>query len=73
VLIWQHQANARARSRWLTLAFVVAVAALIVAVNATLWLAMLLWPLNWLGGFKLPESFVLTNTAVVLLFVLGGW
>lgn len=73
MLIWQHQANARARSRWLTLAFVVAVVALIVAVNATLWLAMLLWPLNWLGGFKLPESFVLTNTAVVLLFVLGGW
>jgi heat shock protein HtpX len=73
VLIWEHQAAARARSRWLSLAFLAAIALLVVAVNGALWLAMLLWPFNWLGGFHLPQSFVLTNTFVVLLFVLGGW
>ena len=73
MLIWEHQAQARARSRWLLLAFAGFVVLLILAVNATLFLAMLAWPFNWLGGFSLPRSFFWTNTFVVLLFVLGGW
>lgn len=71
--IWEHQAQARARSRWLLVAFAGFVVLLILAVNATLFLAMLLWPFNWWGGFALPRSFFETNTFVVLLFVLGGW
>ncbi len=73
MLIWEHQAKARARSRWLTVAFALAVLVLIAAVNLALFLAMLLWPFNWFGGFALPQSFVLTNTAIVVLFVFGGW
>jgi heat shock protein HtpX len=45
----------------------------VAVVNAALYGAMLLWPFNWWGGFALPKGFFEVNTAVVLLFVLGGW
>lgn len=54
-------------------AFALLVLAVVAVVNAALFVAMLLWPFNWLGGFALPQGFFAVNTSVVLLFVLGGW
>ena len=54
----------------LLLAFAVTLAALVVAVNLALALALRL-TLPWTGG-GYPALFFETNTAVVLLFVLGG-
>lgn len=74
MLIFESQREARARTRQLLLAFTLTVALLVVAVNAALALA---WGLTW--GFwspignHLPNHFVAVNTAVTLLFVLGGW
>jgi len=56
------------------LAFVLTVALLVLAVNAALALA---WGLSWgfwvPGPMVFPRHFWLVNTAVTLLFVLGGW
>ena len=68
------QGDARARTRRLLLAFALTVLALVLAVNAALALA---WWVTWgawapaAAGF--PRHFFAVNTAVVLLFVLGGW
>lgn len=74
MLIFESQREARARTRQLLLAFALTVTLLVLAVNAALALA---WGLTW--GFwspigrGLPNHFVAVNTAVTLLFVLGGW
>lgn len=73
MLIWEHQERARGRSRWLLGAFALLVLGVVLVVNLTLYGAMLLWPFNWMGGFALPRGFFQVNSAVVLLFVLGGW
>ena len=56
------------------LAFAITVFALILLVNDALALA---WGLTWgfwvAGELMLPRHFAAVNTAVVLLFVLGGW
>lgn len=68
------QRDARARTRRLVLAFVLTVALLVLAVNAALALA---WGLSWgfwvPGPMVFPRHFWVVNTAVTLLFVLGGW
>jgi Zn-dependent protease with chaperone function len=66
---WQQQSEARSQTLWLLLWFVLLVLALVVAVNAVLALGFkLLMPLHM--GW--PRLFFETNTAVVLLFVIGG-
>lgn len=71
---FQFQEDARGQTRRLLCLFAVAVAALLIAVNAALALA---WQLSW-GlwaplGAGYPRYFWAVNTAVTLLFVLGGW
>jgi heat shock protein HtpX len=74
VLIFESQREARAQSRWLVAAFALTVCLLVLAVNGALALA---WGLMW--GFwrpfgdAYPNYFFEVNTAVTLLFVLGGW
>ena len=74
MLIFESQRNARGTTRRLLLAFVITVVALIVLVNGALAVA---WGLTWgfwvAGELMLPRHFLAVNTAVVLLFVLGGW
>ncbi len=74
MLIFESQREARARTRQLLLAFALTVALLVLAVNAALALA---WGLSWGWwgpvGRGLPNHFYAVNTAVTLLFVLGGW
>jgi Zn-dependent protease with chaperone function len=74
MLIFESQRNARGATRRLLLAFATTVIALVVLVNAALALA---WGLTWgfwvSGELMLPRHFLLANTAMVLLFVLGGW
>ncbi|HMN92905.1 MAG TPA: M48 family metalloprotease [Hydrogenophaga sp.] len=71
---FEFQRDARGRTRRLLVAFTVTVLLLVLAVNLALALA---WGLTWgfwmPGGFSLPRHFVLVNTGVTLLFVLGGW
>ncbi len=71
---FESQGDARARTRRLLLAFAVAVLALVLVVNAAL---ALVWWLVWggwaPGGLVFPRHFFAVNTALVLLFVLGGW
>lgn len=58
-----------AGSRRLFVLFALLVAGVVLAVNGAL---ALLWHLAWpFGGY--PRLFFETNTALVLLFVLGGW
>jgi heat shock protein HtpX len=74
VLIFESQREARGETRKLLLAFAITVLLLVLAINAALALA---WGLTW--GFwrpvgdALPRYFFEVNTAVTLLFVLGGW
>lgn len=67
----EHQRDARGRTLRLLLLFGLMLVLLVLAVNAALALA---WRLMvggaWLGY---PRYFFEVNTAVVLLFVLGGW
>ncbi|MEZ5661528.1 MAG: M48 family metalloprotease [Burkholderiaceae bacterium] len=63
-----HQRDARARTRWLVLLMVAAVILVVVAFNG---LGALGWRLAT-GGESLPAYFYGTNTAVILLYVLGG-
>jgi heat shock protein HtpX len=74
MLIFESQRKARAQSRKLIAAFALTVCLLVMAVNGALALA---WGLMW--GFwrpfgdAYPLYFFEVNTAVTLLFVLGGW
>lgn len=74
MLIFESQREARAQTRRLLLAFALTVGVLVVAVNAALAVA---WGLTWgywsPGDMHYPRHFFSVNTAVVLLFVLGGW
>lgn len=64
----QHQSAAQQASRRLIAWFALLVAGLVVAVNAALAAVVLLI----LPSHRLPALFFETNTAVILLFVLGG-
>ncbi len=66
---FEHQENARAQTLRLLLLFALTVFALLLAVNGLLALS---WRLVWPFG-RYPEHFFAVNTAVTLLFVLGGW
>jgi Zn-dependent protease with chaperone function len=74
VLIFESQRHSRGATRRLLLAFGLTIIGLVVLVNAALALA---WGLSWsfwvAGALILPRHFLAVNTAVVLLFVLGGW
>ncbi|MEZ5663565.1 MAG: M48 family metalloprotease [Burkholderiaceae bacterium] len=71
---FEHQRDARDRTRRLLVLFALTVVLLVGAVNLALALA---WGLTWAfwvpGAFNLPRHFVAVNTGVTLLFVLGGW
>ena len=73
MLIFESQREARGETRRLLLAFAVTVVLLMLAINAALALA---WGLTW--GFwrpvgdAFPRYFFEVNTAVTLVFVLGG-
>lgn len=73
MLIFESQRDARGRTLQLLLAFGVAVLLLIVLVNAALALAWGLTWSFWVPGAGYPRYFFEVNTAVTLLFVLGGW
>lgn len=66
----EHQASARSASRRLVVAFVLTIALTVLGVNLALWLA---WRLVMVDMFGTPRLFYEVNTAVTLLFVLGGW
>jgi heat shock protein HtpX len=74
MLIFESQRNARGATRRLLLAFAITVIALLLLVNGALAVA---WGLTWgfwvAGELLLPRHFLTVNTALVLLFVLGGW
>lgn len=74
MLIFESQRNARGATRRLLFAFVITVVALVCLVNGALAVA---WGFTWgfwVGGdLLLPRHFLVANTALVLLFVLGGW
>ncbi|MFA7506491.1 MAG: M48 family metalloprotease, partial [Burkholderiaceae bacterium] len=65
---FERQARARASSRRLVLLFALAVALVLLAVNLA---GEAIWKLSTAGA-PLPPYFVLTNSFVVLLFVVGG-
>lgn len=73
MLIFESQRDARGRTLRLLLAFGVAVLLLIALVNAALALAWGLTWSFWVPGNDSPRYFFEVNTAVTLLFVLGGW
>ncbi len=73
MLIFESQREARVRTLRLLLAFGVAVLLLVVLVNAALALAWGLTWSFWVHGAGYPHYFFEVNTAVTLLFVLGGW
>ncbi|MBC3873029.1 M48 family metallopeptidase [Undibacterium flavidum] len=70
---FEHQAQAHRESKKLLFLFVLAVIAIVVAVNGTLAL-LWLWSkgMHAAGSFTYPRGFFLTNTAVTLLFIVGG-
>jgi heat shock protein HtpX len=74
VRFFEFQRDARGETRKLLLAFVLTVLLLVLAINAALALA---WGLTWgfwvPGDMSYPRHYFAVNTAVVLLFVLGGW
>jgi Zn-dependent protease with chaperone function len=65
----RHQEAAQAGTRRLLVLFVLLLVLLVAAVNGALALA---WHLSWPFGHGYPALFFETNTAIVLLFVLGG-
>ena len=67
---FEEQEKARAQTRRLLLLFGLAVIALVLAVNGALALTWRLVSPGWNGY---PDYFFSVNTAVTLLFVLGGW
>ena len=67
---FDQQEQARAQTLRLLLLFGVTVIALVLAVNAALALA---WRAVTPGLSGYPAYFFAVNTAVILLFVLGGW
>ncbi len=73
MLIFESQREARGRTLRLLLAFALTVVLLVVAVNAALALAWGLTWSFWVPGARFPQYFFEVNTAVTLLFVLGGW
>lgn len=70
---WQHQEDARRRTRRLLLAFALTVLALAAAVHGVLVLAWL--GVGWMLHLHLPFplGFAQVNVGVTLLLVLGGW
>ncbi|WP_372658640.1 M48 family metalloprotease [Hydrogenophaga sp.] len=74
MLIFESQREARGETRKLLLAFALSLLLLVLAVNAALALA---WGLTWgfwaPGASGYPRHYFVVNTAVTLLFVLGGW
>lgn len=74
MLIFESQRDARGATRRLLLAFAITVILLVLLVNGALAVA---WGLTWgfwvAGELMLPRHFLVVNTALVLLFVLGGW
>lgn len=74
MLIFESQRNARGATRRLLVAFAITVVGLVLLVNAAMAVG---WGLTWgfwvAGELLLPRHFLAVNTAVVLLFVLGGW
>lgn len=67
---FEHQEQARAQTRQLLMLFALTVVALVLAVNAALGLT---WYLLTPGFSGYPAYFFSVNTAVALLFILGGW
>ncbi len=67
---FEAQEQARAQTRRLLLLFALTVVALVLAVNGAL---ALVWRLSPLGFHGYPAYFFSVNTAMTLLFVLGGW
>src|SRR5690606_24828723 len=65
---FERQTRARASSRRLVLLFGLAIALVLLVVNLA---GEAIWTLST-GGASLPPYFVLTNSFVVLLFVIGG-
>ncbi len=65
----QHQDQARWATRRLLLIFVLVVALTVVCINVAL---ALMWRLQVGGLFGYPKWFFETNTAITLLFILGG-
>lgn len=73
MLIFESQREARGRTLRLLMAFGLTVLLLVLAVNAALALAVgLVWSF-WVPGAGYPRYFFEVNTAVTLLFVMGGW
>lgn len=70
---FEHQAQAHRESKKLLFLFVLAVIAIVLAVNGTLAL-LWLWSkgMHAAGTFTYPRGFFLTNTVVTLLFIGGG-
>ena len=66
----EYQAEAHSTSRRLVVMFVFTIALTVAGVNAALWLAWRLLVVDMLGT---PRWFFEANTAMTLLFVLGGW
>lgn len=73
MLIFESQREARGETRKLLLVFALTVLLLLLAVNAALALAWGLTWSFWVPGAGFPRHFFAVNTAVVLLYVLGGW
>lgn len=68
---FEFQDNARGQTRRLLFWFALMVLLLVLAINAALALA---WAVTGgLAGWDFPRYFFQVNTAVTLLFVLGGW
>lgn len=67
---FEFQRDARGQTRRLLVWFALMVLLLVLAINAALALA---WWFTVGGTLALPRHFVLVNTGVTLLFVLGGW
>jgi len=70
VRFFRQQEEARAQTARLLALFALTVALLVLAVNAGL---ALTWRLVWPTGDGYPAYFFTVNTALTLLFVLGGW
>ncbi len=74
MLMFERQREARAQSRKLLFAFALAVGALIALVNIAAWLAWgILWGFWVPGASLLPKYFFETTSALVVVYVLGGW
>ena len=68
---WDQQREARSSTRWLLLAFVLCVLAVVASVHLGLALAWWLGTMVF-GGWDYPTGFTAVNVGVTLLLVLGG-